>query len=209
MNLSTPGGTKILGAIALVVIAAGGWFLLVGPETTAVSETRTAVTDARDRNVLLSQQLATLKQEEAALAQTRAQAAQLSATFPPTADQPGLFTQVTAAADAAGYGPKDVTTLTPTAPTVGAVDPASGVELAPTDGSEVLARQTVSLTAEGSFAETRELLANLETMPRAYLITSVTLGVGADPGSFTTTVTGDMFVMAPVEQAATPRGAQE
>ena len=34
-------------------------------------------------------------------------------------------------------------------------------------------------------------------MPRAYLINSVTLA-GGDTGGYTTTVTGEMFVMPPV-----------
>lgn len=198
MNLKTPGATKIVGALALVIIAAGGWFLLIGPETSKLSEAELAVTTAQDSNALLTTQLATLKKQQQQLGKTRAEAAKLAVTFPPTADQPGLFEQVTGAASAAGYGPKDVTTLTPTPPSVGTTDPASGVAPVPATGGDVLARQTVSLTAEGSFEETRQLLENLEAMPRAYLITSLTLGVGTEAGSFTTTVTGDMFVMAPV-----------
>lgn len=205
MNLATPQATKLVGAFALLVIAAGGWLLALGPETTALSETRTAVVDAQDRNELLTQQLATLRTQEAELDQTRAAAAKLTAAFPATADQPGLFSQVTDAASAAGIGPKDVTALTPTPPTVGSTDPATGAEpTAPAPGTELLARQSVSLTVEGSFGRTRQFLANLESMPRAYLISSVSVGVGTEPGLFTTTVTGDMFVMAPI-----PEGASE
>ena len=61
-----------------------------------------------------------------------------------------------------------------------------------------LARQTVTVAVVGTYEETERLLENLEHMPRAYLITAIALA-GAETGDFTTTITGDMFVMPPVE----------
>jgi hypothetical protein len=60
---------------------------------------------------------------------------------------------------------------------------------------------------EGDYTSTQDLLANLEDIPRAFLIDSVTLTTGevtpADLGiSFTTTITGDMFVMPPAPDPA-------
>jgi hypothetical protein len=57
----------------------------------------------------------------------------------------------------------------------------------------------VSVT--GTYDETERLLQNLEHMPRAYLMTSVSLAGGGDgttTGEFTTTITGEMFVMPPI-----------
>ena len=62
-----------------------------------------------------------------------------------------------------------------------------------------LARQTVTVSVTGGYAETQDLLENLEEMPRAYLVSSVTLSGGAEEGGFTTTITGDMFVMPPAQ----------
>lgn len=202
MNLQTPAATKVLGALGLVLIVAAGWLLVVGPTTAALADVREQIEASRAQNQVLEAQLLTLQDQAANLDVTRETAAVLATMFPPTADQPGLFKQVTDAAADAGIGPKDVTALTPTPPAVGGVDPASGVQ--PTAPTDNLARQTVTVTVEGDYAATQELLENLEEIPRAYLITSVTLGGGSVAGRYTTTITGDMFVMPPAPEPDLP-----
>ena len=61
-------------------------------------------------------------------------------------------------------------------------------------------QQTVTVTIEGSYEEVRQLLENLELMPRAYLITSVTLGAGTTGTAYATTITGSMFLMPPAPE---------
>jgi hypothetical protein len=199
MNLRSPAATKLLGTLALVVVAALGWFLVLGPQAAALAEVHAATDDTRAQNETLRQQLLVLKKQEALLPETRSAAEALAAKFPATADQPGLFEAVTEAASYAGIPPRAVTALTPTPPVVGAAEAAGAVvpvaEAAPGD----LATQTVTVSVEGTYDETQQLLANLEQMERAYLVTSLTLSGGADTGLFTTTVTGDMFVMPPAE----------
>lgn len=199
MNLRTPAATKVLGALGLLLIAGLGWMLALGPETAALAEVRVQTEDARAQNLLLEQQLAGLQKQAEELDSTRATARALAERFPPTADQPGLFRAVTEAATDAGIRPKDVTALTPTPPTVGSVDPATGVQLASTGAGADLARQVVTVSVEGDYAATEELMENLENMPRAYLVNSVTLATGTSGGTFTTTITGDMFVMPPAD----------
>jgi hypothetical protein len=202
MDLGTPGATKLVGAISLAVVAALGWTLVVGPETGALSDARSEVTTTRDQNVLLAAQLTQLERQRQDLGATRRTASRLAGLFPPTADQPGLFEQVTAAAVDAGIGPEGVTTLTPTPPTVGdgsaapadATDPATD----PAAGDR-LARQSVTVSVSGTFDETQRLQENLEHMSRAFLITAVSLAGDAESGAYTTTVSGEMFVMPPVE----------
>lgn len=197
MNLSTPGATKVVGALALLLIAAAGWMLVIGPQNDALAQVREQTQTARDQNALLTIQLATLRKQASELDATRDTAQALARKFPPTADQPGLFRQVTGAATVAGIPPRDITALTPTPPTVGGVDPAAGVQ--PESGPAQLARQTVTVSVTGGYTETQDLLENLEEMPRAYLISSVTLSGGVEEGGFITTITGDMFVMPPAE----------
>lgn len=215
MNLSTPGATKVVGSLALLVVAGLGWVLVVGPETDTLARAREEVTTVRDQNVVLTSQLAVLERQREGLAETRRDARRLAALFPPTADQPGLFEEVTAAAVDAGIGPQGVTTLTPTPPQLGTTgdasaaapaadppadppaDPAADPAAAPAAGA-LLARQTVTVAVTGTYDETQRLLENLEHMPRAYLVTSVSLASGSEGGDFTTTITGDMFVMPPV-----------
>lgn len=200
MNLKTLGATKVLGAVALLLIVALGWQFVVGPKTAALTDVRDQITNTRDQNDVLTLQLITLKKQAAQLDAGRATAKALAAKFPPTADQPGLFREVTGAASAAGIGPKGVTSLSPTPPVVGGADPATGVQLETTGLS--LARQTVAVAVQGNYDQTQRLLENLERMPRAFLITSVALSGGGEDGKYTTTITGDMFVMPPVEDPA-------
>lgn len=193
MRLGTPTGTKVAGAIGLLVVAALGWVLAVGPQTARLGEVREEITTVQDQNLTLAAQLNTLRQQQEELAATRRTARQLAAKFPATADQPGLFQSVTLAAELAGIGADGVTTLAPTPPQVGTT--AEGAAAA----TPQLARQTVTVTVVGTYDETQRLLENLEQMPRAYLVTAVNLAVDSKTGSFVTTVAGDMFVMPPVK----------
>ena len=61
------------------------------------------------------------------------------------------------------------------------------------------------IAVTGSYDQMQELLENLEQMPRSFLITTVALSGGGETGEFTTTISGDMFVMAP---AADPTALQ-
>lgn len=195
MNLGTPSATKVLGALGLLVLAAAGWFFVLGPTMATLADVREQTEASRSQNDLLTVQLLQLKKQAADLDATRATAEALAAKFPPTADQPGLFQQVTDAATGAGIGPKEVTALTPTPPVIGGVDAAAGVQPGAATGG--LAVQTLTVSVEGDYAETQRLLENLEELARAYLISSVTLGGGTETGRYTTTITGDMFVMPP------------
>ena len=195
MNLRTPGATKIVGALVLLVVAALSWLLVVGPETSSLAEARAQIQSTRDQNQVLAAQLHALEAQRQPLGPTRMVARAMARKCPPTADQPGMFEEVTAAAVDAGIGADGVTTLAPSAPQVGGTDPATGVGATPATGGS-LASQLVTVSITGGYDQTVELLQNLERMPRAYLIDGVTIA-GGDSG-YTTSITGQMFVMPPV-----------
>jgi Tfp pilus assembly protein PilO len=199
MDLNTPTASKVVGGLSLVAVAGLSWVLVLGPETSTLADTRAQIESTRQQNDVLTAQLSQLDQQRSQLKDTRKTAHSLAEKFPPTADQPGLFEEVTAAAVDAGIGPKGVTTLAPSPPVIGGVD--GGVTAdPPAAGSGQLASQTVSVSVSGSYDQTLQLLSNLEQMPRAYLITSVGLAGGGEGGTdtFTTTIAGEMFVMPPV-----------
>jgi len=198
MDLNTPNASKVVGGLSLLAIAGLSWVLVLGPETSTLADTRLQVESARQQNQVLTQQLSQLQAQRDKLGEMRQTARKLAEQFPPTADQPGLFREVTDAAVDAGIGPNGVTTLAPTAPVIGSADGAVTAD-PPAAGSGQLASQTVSVSITGTYEQTRQLLVNLEHMPRAYLITSVTLGGGGDTDSYTTTIAGEMFVMPPIE----------
>ncbi|MDF1603487.1 hypothetical protein [Nocardioides sp. YIM 152315] len=197
MNLRSPAATKVVGGLTMLVLAALGWILVVGPETDDLAEVREQITTTQDQNALLTLQLAQLQRQQEGLEETRRTASKLAASFPATADQPGLFEQVTAAAVDAGIGSDGVTTLAPTPPVVGDATQAEGTTTPAPEPRSGLARQTVTVSITGSYDQTRKLLKNLEHMDRAYLITGLDVAA-TESGIYTTTVSGDMFVMPPV-----------
>jgi hypothetical protein len=211
MNFRSPGATKLLGALALVLVTGLGWLFVLGPATSALTDVRAETASVRAQNETLRQQLALLEKQEQNLPRTRADAQALAAKFPATADQPGLFQAVTEAAASAGIPARDLTALTPTPPVVGTGDDAEAVQLPSEVAARDLATQTVTVSVEATYDETRRLLANLEHMPRAFLISSLTVAAGADTGLFSTTISGDMFVMPPADDpgpdaAGSPEG---
>lgn len=196
MNLRTPNATKVLGLAGLVALLAAAWFTVLGPQAQRLSETHSTIAATREQNDLLRLQLASLRKQQQELPAQLATDRALEQLFPRTADQPGLFEQVTQAAGDAGIPPAKVTTLAPTAPTLGA-EKGEGVGLSSASASTDVGRQTVTITVEAGYADTQRLLENLEDMPRAYLAEAISVGAGSSRGQYLTTVTGAMFVMAP------------
>ena len=73
MNIHTPMATKMLGSLALLVIAGAGWMFVVGPATNELAVVREQTQAARDQNDLMTLQLLKLEQQAAALDETRAE----------------------------------------------------------------------------------------------------------------------------------------
>ncbi|MDX6250144.1 MAG: hypothetical protein QOF10_3504 [Kribbellaceae bacterium] len=194
MSWSSAATTKILGAVALLVISAAGWLLVLSPQTGELADVRTQIESTRDQNDKLRLEFFKLDAQRKQLPTTRATARALAALFPPTADQPTLFKAVTAAAAQAGIPADDVTELTAAAPVAGS----SGADKAQLPGESAggdLAGQLVTISVQGSYDEIQRLVENLEDLSRAYLVSALTLGVGDPSGTYTATVAGLMFVM--------------
>jgi Tfp pilus assembly protein PilO len=202
MKLGSQGATKLIGALALILVAGAGWLFLMSPQANALAEVRTRIETTRSENVALRQRLVVLHGQQSHLKETRTTAQALASKFPPTADQPELFRAVTTAATTAGIPARSITALTPTPPVAGSGKPAAGAPLPGKTTAAQLATQDVSLTVEGSYEKVLRLTKNLERMPRAYLITGLTLGAGTTPGTFSATISGQMFVMPPAKDPA-------
>lgn len=204
MNLRSVGATIGIGTGAIVLLVVAAWILLLGPTLSEIGETDEARADALDRNTLMSVQLAQLQEQADQLGDIRKQAAELTSVFPATADQPGFFAQVTAAARKSGIAPEDVTSLSPgvpqlVQPSTPPVDPAADPAAAPEVVAE-LATQAITVVADGSYAQLTEMLAQLEGMDRAFLTTSVS--VDGSEGELSLLVTGTTFVAPPLVEPA-------
>jgi len=220
MNLRSASATVVLGILGIAVVAIAAWMLLIGPIMGDVSDTEDATQAAVDQNQMMTVQVHGLERQRDELPATKKVAGQLEEIFPATADQPGFFAAVNRAARSAGIPADKVTTLSPTAPVL--LD-ASGVPAAegttattPSDGSAVtaeLAQQTVSVTVEGSYEQVRKLLGHLEEMPRAFLVSSLSItggsagettgeaaggAAGGGSSNLTVSITGSTFVAPPV-----------
>jgi Tfp pilus assembly protein PilO len=198
--------TKILGGVVMLGIAAAGWALVLSPQTSELADVRGQIEATREQNHTLQQKLSKLEAQRKALPATRATAGALATLFPPTAAQPNLFKAVTAAAVQAGIPQNDVTELTAEAPLPGTAGSADTAQLPGESTDTDLAAQTVKITVQGNYQQILRLTENLEEQSRAYLVSSLELGVGADQGIYTATVTGQMFVMpAAPDPSTAPR----
>lgn len=225
MNLRSASATLLLGGLALLVLAAGGWLLLLGPVTEEVGSTREATTAAVERNQVLDAQLTGLEERAEDLRSTRRAAEELTTLVPATADQAGFFEALGAAAARAGYAPRDVTSLSPTAPVpvapgVGSAAapttpaPETGTEAGSKAGSEAgseagtappaaptdYAVQTITLTLTGTYDQAQRLLGELGGLSRALLVRSIALSGEAGSSTLTLTISGQTFVAPPVPE---------
>ena len=216
MNLRSASATALIGSLVLLLTAALGWVLLLGPTLTRVGEQREAAEAAADRSALLALQLGRLQAKAEDLGDTERAEQRLAELFPPTADQPGFFEQIGKIAREAGYAPGDITTLSPSAPAPLAApapppsttEDGSAAEAAPAGVPSDLAVQTVAMTLEGGYDEARRMLRGLERLDRAFLVRSVALSASGDSSSLTMSISGATYVAPPVPAPATDETSQ-
>ena len=143
--------------MALVVILA--FLFLVNPKRSEVSEAQATLDDARSQEITLESQKASLQQAEAEAPTNRRIIRQVEQQLPPTADPQGFILLLSNAADKAGVE------LVSTA--VGTPLSAAGVTTIP-----------ITMSITGTYFSIDELLFQLETLPRAAKVISVTLAPG-------------------------------
>ncbi|NHC46010.1 type 4a pilus biogenesis protein PilO [Motilibacter aurantiacus] len=186
-------------AAGLVLLAAG-WLLLLGPKRAEASGLRDEATAQLAQNAQLSTQLGQLKVLAQELPAKQRALAQLNSKVPDSVDLPTLVRRITALATASGV-------------TLGSISPAAPVALAGTDGT-VTGMQSVSvgLTVTGDYFEVAGLLSRLETMGRAFLVTTVSLtdamATGTDEapaGTVQAQIQGAVFVR-PADGTGTAAG---
>jgi len=216
VNLRSASATALIGSLVLLLTAALGWVLLLGPTLARVGEQREAAEAAADRSALLALQLGRLQAKAGDLGDTERAERRLAELFPPTADQPGFFEQIGEIAREAGYAPGDITTLSPSAPAPLAApapppsptEDGSAAEAAPAGVPSDLAVQTVAMTLEGGYDEARRMLRGLERLDRAFLVRSVALSASGDSSSLTMSISGATYVAPPVPAPAADETSQ-
>ncbi|MBZ5740030.1 hypothetical protein [Nocardioides mangrovi] len=207
MNPRSFPGTVAIGTVAVVAVAALSWLFLLHPLLEETGDVHATTQSTQERNLEMTSQVTALRRERDELPAYDRLAATLAGAFPGTADQPGFFRAVTAAATDAGIPAQAITTLSPSAPVL--LD-ATGQPITedtrastPSPPRAGLARQTVSVVVTCDDAQARRLLANLEHMRRAFLVSSLSVAAAPDGGpALIVSVTGSTYVAPPVSYAA-------
>ncbi|MCU1601052.1 MAG: hypothetical protein JWO22_1761 [Frankiales bacterium] len=193
-----------LTAVGVLAILAGGWFLLVSPKKAHASDLRDQA-DAQSRaNMALQNQLASLKAAQKNLPAQQAKLAAVAAKIPGTSAMPTLVRALSAAADDAGV---ELVSITPSAPAaLAASAPAAGTPSVTTAAAGTttstpatattgvtpnaaagaasvgtLLQIPVNVSVVGSYFQVAEYLDRLESLQRAFRVTTLSLTPGTNP----------------------------
>jgi Tfp pilus assembly protein PilO len=165
-------GPIVAGAATAAVVLLAIFFLVL-PKMSQVSEAQDALAASRAQQSSLESQLQALEQAQLEADQARQTIEDVDRKIPPTADLPGLIQLLNNAATSASV---DLLTITPATPTA---DPTTG-----------LSQINVSFSAEGSYFAITEFMFNIETLPRAAKVLTLSLApTGSDSTTFSTVVT--------------------
>ena len=148
----------IFAAAGAVVIAILLVVLLVLPKMGQVSAAKEDLAAAKSQQQTLETQKGALEDTQAQAPENRATIDEVQQKIPPTADEPGLLLLINNAALDSGLA---LTTLSPSPPVF---DPATG-----------LSTIVLSMSALGTYNEATEFSYQIESLPRAAKITSLSL----------------------------------
>lgn len=197
-----------LTVVAVLAVAAAGWFLLVAPKRAEAAELREQADAQLSANGLLAQQLAVLKAQAKDLPQQQAKLATVTAKIPADPSLPALIRALTTASTTTGV---EFVSLVPGPPAAAAVAapvgtvadagtdpsstpaPSSAGTAAPSTGpGGTLSVIPVTITVVGGFYELQQYLDALEGLPRALRVNNLTLTPGLSPVADTTGAGNDV-----------------
>lgn len=187
MNRRAP----LIAGIAIAVVAALVFVLLVLPKMSEVGEAEDRLSAAEDQQLTLQAQLGSLQDAQAAAPETERQIALLEDQVPSVADLPALFNLLQAAADRSAV---DFFSFSPGSP---GADPSGGFSLIPSQ-----------ITVTGSYFALDEFIFLLETLPRAAKVMGITVTpLTETTEGGTTSVTSSLTAQMAVEFYTTDASA--
>jgi Tfp pilus assembly protein PilO len=148
-------GLAVAGVAILMVL------LLVLPKMGQVSQAQDQLDQAKGEQQTLESRKSALEDAKAAAPQARKTIAEVHKRIPPTADEPGLILLLQNAAISAGI---DLVSLSPGTP---ALDATSG-----------LSKIAVGVSATGTYFDVTDFMYQIETLPRAAIVTNLSLSPG-------------------------------
>lgn len=180
-----------LTVVGCLAVLAAGWFLVVSPKRAQADDLAAQATTEQSKNDSLQQQLAVLKSQAKPLPRQQARLAAVAAKIPDNPALPALIRALDAAAVAAGV---ELVSITPTAPTA-LTGAASATPVAPTgtviapgkvpgvtsSATGTISSIGVSVNVVGGYFEVEQFLDGLESLPRAFKVTTFTAAPGSNP----------------------------
>jgi type IV pilus assembly protein PilO len=156
----------LIAGVVVVAVAILMILLLVLPKSHQVSEAQSKLDDARQQGQVLESRKQALEDAKAQAPQARKAIAEVDRKIPPVADEPGLILLLQHAAMDAGI---DLVSLSPGNPTF--------------DAETNLSTIDVSVSATGTYFDVTQFMYQIETLPRAALVTNISLSPGAGSAS--------------------------
>jgi Tfp pilus assembly protein PilO len=170
-------------AVAVLVVFAAGWFVLVKPQRSHAADLRGQAVTQQQANQILLSKIAALQAEEKTLPQKEAALQKFATQVPDNAAEPTLLRQLSAASNASNV---DLVTIQPgsaslVTATAGTVPGSTSLSGTPSDAGQ-LVELPVALTITGNYSDVESFFMTLEKLPRALLVGSWTL-CGSSGGS--------------------------
>jgi Tfp pilus assembly protein PilO len=175
-------------AVAVLVVFAAGWFLLVKPQKSHAADLRGQALTQQQANQLVVSKIAALQAEEKSLPAQQAALQKFSTEVPDNPSEPTLIRQLSASADGSNVDLVSITPGTATVLSAAAQATAGTTSLsgAPSAAGQ-LVQLPVALSISGNYANIESFFMSLEKMPRSLLVGSWTLcgssGGGSSSGS--------------------------
>jgi len=170
------------GGVVLVVLLVVWWMLLMSPAGHKLSSLRSQHDQLVSQAGTLQGQLTSLQEQKAHSATLDAQQARNQLAMPPTADLPGLITQLDSLASSTGV---NLSSISPSPP---AAASAAGGSVA--GGS--YQSMSLSLAFAGTYGQDMAFLQGLYQLNRLVVINSVSLSGGGDKSSPNAVLTGSV-----------------
>jgi Tfp pilus assembly protein PilO len=174
------------GIVAMLLLVAGSWFLLISPKNAEADDVHSSADDASAQLVILKHQVAALKAESAKLASYKTQLKTNQMALPTTSGVPDFLRQLQDSGVAVDV---DISNIS-----VGAPEPSKAVPS--------VYELPISLSAVGTVADMSSFLKRLqEVQPRAVLLNSVGL-TESNPDTADPTQTASISLLAFVSPPA-------
>lgn len=176
----------VMTVIAVILVIAGGWLLLVKPQGSKISAVKSQAATQSQANSVLMQEIASRLAQKRSLPAEQAQLQKLSVQVPTAPDEPGVIRALQSSATGAGV---NLISITPAAATTVTASASTSTSLSSSAPSGNLVELPLTMTVMGSYANVESYLQLLEGLPRALLVTQFSLCPMVSGGSGCPSVT--------------------